>query len=202
MAAATNPTPPGPGTRASLPLAPSLLFYAAMGGAAWIWRWLVDGVGPWAPAREGAEMGALQAGLVGLVAGLGLVGMSRAWTARTASGASLAEAMAGIVAGISLPAVALLALTSGIAEEMLFRGALQPRVGWTLATLLFAAVHYLPRPGLRVWALFALLAGGLFGGLFAWTGSLWAPVVAHVCVNGLNLRWLSKTRPGGAVGRG
>ena len=141
-------------------------------------------------------MGAFQSGLIGLVAGLALVGMSRAWTARTASGAALAEAMAEVVGGLSLPAVVLLALVSGIGEEMLFRGALQPRVGWILATLLFAAAHFLPRPGLRVWALFALLAGGLFGGLFAWTGSLLAPAVAHVSVNALNLHWLSKASPG------
>ena len=196
MAAATNPAPTG-----QLPLVPSLLFYAAMGGAAWVWRWGVDGVGPWAPAGDGVAMGALPSSLIGLVAGLALVGVSRAWTARTESGEALAKALAEAVGGLSLPAVALLALASGIAEEMLFRGALQPRVGWTLATLLFATAHFLPRPRLWVWALFALLAGGLFGGLFAWTGSLLAPAVAHISVNALNLRWPSMAGPEGGPGR-
>ncbi len=188
MAAATKPTPPG------LPLVPSLLFYGALGGIAWIWRWAVDGVGPWAPGSpsSGAGIGLFAGLLIGLGVGLLLVVLSRWWTRRTAAGATLAEALAALVRGLPLGAVALLALASGVGEEMLFRGALQPQVGVVAATLLFGAAHYLPRPGLRIWAVFALLAGALFGLLFEWTGSLAAPAAAHVTVNALNLHHLAR----------
>ncbi|MCP3987337.1 MAG: CPBP family intramembrane metalloprotease [bacterium] len=192
MVVATNPSPPGPGRAPRLPLIPGLSFYAVIALVAWIWRWVADGVGPWAAAERGDPMAALPSGLLGLAVGLVLVAVSRKWTRATASGAILAETLGELVRGLTLPAVVLLALASGIAEEMLFRGALQTQVGWLLASLLFGAAHYLPRPGLRIWALFALLAGGLFGGLFEYTGTLLAPAVAHVTVNGLNLRWLSK----------
>ncbi|MCP5057825.1 MAG: CPBP family intramembrane metalloprotease [bacterium] len=192
MIAATNPSPAGPDEAARFPVVPGLLFYGVIAAVAWVWRWAVDGVGPWAPGPEPAAMGPFTSGLVGLVAGLVLVVLSRMWTSATASGTALAEALGELVRGLSLPAVALLALASGLAEEMLFRGALQAQVGWLLASLLFGAAHYLPGPGLRIWAVFALLAGGIFGGLFVWTGTLVAPVAAHITVNGLNLRWLSR----------
>ncbi|MBW2242176.1 MAG: CPBP family intramembrane metalloprotease [Deltaproteobacteria bacterium] len=192
MIAATNLSPTGQEEAARLPWISGLLFYVAVGGAAWAWRWAVDGVGPWTLGHADEAMGPFAGGLVGVVAGLALVALSRAWTSATASGTALAEALGELVRGLSVPAVALLALASGLAEEMLFRGALQAQVGWLLASLLFGAAHYLPRPGLRIWALFALLAGGIFGGLFLWTGTLAAPVAAHVTVNGLNLRWLSR----------
>lgn len=197
MIAATNLSPAGQEGAARLPLIPGLLFYAAVAGAAWGWRWAVDGVGPWASGQGAAAMGPFTSGLVGFATGLVLVGLSRVWTSATASGTALAEALGELVRGLSLPAVVLLALASGLAEEMLFRGALQSQVGWLLASLLFGAAHYLPRPGLRIWALFAFLAGGIFGGLFIWTGTLVAPVAAHVTVNGLNLRWLSNPVPAG-----
>jgi hypothetical protein len=99
-----------------------------------------------------------------------------------------------VLGPVSLGRAWLFAGASGLAEEAFFRGALQPRVGWLAATLIFAATHFVPAPKLRVWALFALAAGALFGGLFAWTGDLLAPVLAHVLVNALNLRWLGRQR--------
>jgi membrane protease YdiL (CAAX protease family) len=85
-----------------------------------------------------------------------------------------------------------LALSSGIAEEALFRGALQPVVGLVWASLLFALAHLVPRRELLPWSLFSLAAGFLLGGLYAATGNLVAPIVAHVVVNAANLRRLSR----------
>ena len=99
--------------------------------------------------------------------------------------------------GISVPNSLLLALASGMAEEMFFRGALQPQVGWLAASLLFGLLHFIPRRDLLPWAGFAVLVGGLFGALFLWTGNLVAPVVAHVLVNAVNLPMLIR-KYGGA----
>jgi membrane protease YdiL (CAAX protease family) len=163
-----------------------------MAGAALVWRWAVDGVLPWAegpgeqvlpiPWRVGA----------GLAAGLLLVWASREFTARSEAGRTLASELSRLVGPLSARRAFVLAAASGLGEELFFRGALQPRVGWLVATLLFAAAHFVPTPQLRSWAWFALVAGALFGGLFALTGDVLAPALAHALVNGLNLRWLGE----------
>jgi uncharacterized protein len=85
-----------------------------------------------------------------------------------------------------------LALLSGFAEELFFRGAVQGSLGLWLGTAIFALVHTGPHRSFRLWTAFAAVAGLLFGGLFAWRGSLLAPIAAHVLVNAVNLRELSR----------
>ena len=77
-------------------------------------------------------------------------------------------------------------------NPVFFRGALQPRVGLLPASLLFGLAHLAPRRDLALWAGFALLAGLILGALFEYTGNLLAPAIAHVLVNAVNLRWLSR----------
>jgi uncharacterized protein len=91
-----------------------------------------------------------------------------------------------------------LALLSGFAEELFFRGAVQGTLGWVGATLLFGLLHSGPGRAFRLWSLFALLAGGLFGGIMAWRGNLLGPVVGHFLVNAINLRRLA-SRAGDSV---
>jgi membrane protease YdiL (CAAX protease family) len=76
----------------------------------------------------------------------------------------------------------LLALASGIGEEVLFRGWLQAEVGLVAASLLFGAAHVWGR---ETWpyGLYAAGMGGVLGGLLMVTGSLWAPVLAHALNN-------------------
>lgn len=83
------------------------------------------------------------------------------------------------------------ALLSGCSEEILFRGALQPAVGLWLTTLIFGILHVGPTRRFIPWTVMALGAGLLFGGLFACTGNVLAPAVAHALVNFLNLRYLA-----------
>lgn len=98
------------------------------------------------------------------------------------------ERRIGYLLGPLEPAeVVALALLSGFAEELLFRGAMQGSWGFFFTTLVFALVHTGPGPAYRWWTLFAAVAGALLGGLMLWRGNLLAPVVAHVVVNGFNL---------------
>lgn len=172
----------------------AVAFYAALAAAGWFWRVQVDGVGPWS-AEGGARFGLLVSAALGLAVGLVLVWGSRVWTRRSAAGRTLHEALAEVVGGLAPWSCAVLALASGAGEEILFRGALQPRVGLLMASLLFGAAHFVPRPGLRVWSVFAAFAGAVFGLLFETTGSLVAPIVAHATVNGLNLHWIARGAP-------
>jgi hypothetical protein len=107
-------------------------------------------------------------------------------------GRLLAQRLAEILGPLSGAQVVVLALASGLGEEAFFRGALQPRVGLLLASLLFGMAHLVPRRELLPWAGFAALAGVLLGALFDYTGNLLAPATAHVFINAVNLHWLSR----------
>lgn len=105
------------------------------------------------------------------------------------------------------------AVYSSVGEEALFRGWLQPFlvariaddplspsplavVGGIVATsLIFGALHFPMVKELRPWTAFAILAGVIFGALAAWSGSLVAPILAHLLINWLNLRRLAALRP-------
>jgi membrane protease YdiL (CAAX protease family) len=84
-----------------------------------------------------------------------------------------------------------LALLSGFAEELFFRGAVQGTLGVVAATILFGLLHSGPGRELRLWTLFALLAGGVLGLLMQWRGNLLGPVAGHFLVNAVNLRRLA-----------
>ena len=85
-----------------------------------------------------------------------------------------------------------LALLSGFAEELFFRGAMQTAWGWLPATLVFTLLHAGPGSSYRIWTAFALVAGLLFAGLMAWRGNITSTVVAHALVNAVNLQRLSR----------
>lgn len=125
---------------------------------------------------------------------LGLLLLGAWWGAeRTFPLAKELEArLAGALGPISGSEAIALALLSGFAEELFFRGAVQGALGWAAATVLFGLLHSGPGKAFRLWTLFALLAGGLMGGLMAWRGNLLGPVAGHVLVNAVNLRRLAR----------
>ncbi|MSR75680.1 MAG: CPBP family intramembrane metalloprotease [Planctomycetes bacterium] len=93
-----------------------------------------------------------------------------------------------------------LALLSGITEEILFRGTLQPWMGYVFTSVLFGVLHFMPHPVFLPWTVFALVGGFVFGALYDWTGTLLAPIAAHVTVNGLNL-WIIVRGPASKASR-
>ncbi|HVS04089.1 MAG TPA: CPBP family intramembrane glutamic endopeptidase [Thermoanaerobaculia bacterium] len=88
-----------------------------------------------------------------------------------------------------------LALLSGVAEEVFFRGAVQPSWGYPLATVLFAVLHTGRGRAMWLWTAAALFAGALLGGLMLWRGTLLAPIVAHFLVNAIQLDRLLTAAP-------
>ena len=171
----------------------ALFFYGAMGCIALLWRmWtpgasiLYPGVVPETPLPLGAPLAA------GIAVGLLSLGLSELMTRFTELGEALADTLGESLMGIGRADAILLALASGIGEEMFFRGALQPAVGWLLASLIFGACHFLPRKELALWSLYAVGMGGVLGGLYIYTGHLIAPIAAHVVINGVNLPRLAR----------
>lgn len=138
---------------------------------------------------RGPSVGHLLAavGLGGLVvgashlAGRALPVVGRAW-----------RALEDLLGPLDRRAALTLALVSGVAEELLFRGALWPHLGLAGTSLLFGLVHVLPRRALAVYPVFATLVGLLLGLLREGSGSVVPPMVAHVLVNGTNLLLLAR----------
>ena len=75
-----------------------------------------------------------------------------------------------------LPITAVL-LVVGPCEELLWRGLVQERAGFALALAGYAAVHLWERKAVLILA--AVVGGAFWGGLFAWRGTLVAPLVSH-----------------------
>ena len=161
----------------------------AIGGALWVGgregraiplALFVDPSGWWVDLGLGLGAGALLLALWQL--GLRLV----------PSASSLESKLGELLRGVETPEVVALALLSGFAEELFFRGAVQGAWGWPLATLLFALLHVGPGTAFRSWTAFAAIAGLLFAGLMEWRQNLLAAVVAHALVNAINLARLTR----------
>ena len=170
-----------------------LLFYGGLIAAALVWRMGFYGESIlFATASDAARASSegVRWGrdlLIGLAAGGFVIALSDFATRRWLRGERLARSLARALGPIGRADALLLALASGLGEELLFRGALQPRVGLVLASLLFACAHFVPRRELLPWTAFALLAGLFFGLLYKTTGNILAPVAAHTLVNAVNL---------------
>lgn len=89
----------------------------------------------------------------------------------------------------------LVAVFSGVGEEVFFRGAVQQEFGILVASLLFGFAHVGPDRRYLLWTAWAVLAGFVFGWLFWATGGLLAPVTAHAAHNAVTLLLWKRSRP-------
>ena len=76
-----------------------------------------------------------------------------------------------------------------------FRGLLVPIVGVVPPALLFGLVHQMKGPSRWVWAGWATVVGLMLGAVFALTGSLVGPLLAHAVINAANLAYLRDHDP-------
>ncbi len=184
-----SPLHPGVKLERRVPPFYAAFFYAFPAAVSWIW---LNAQNPrltrelWMPADWYVDLS------IGVGVGLGLVGVSVlfgrwfAWTRRL-------EAEFGWILGAQKKwEIVWIALLSGCAEEYLFRGALQQKFGLVVATLVFAVIHWPLNRNVWTWPLVAGAIGLLLGGLAIWTGSILAPVAAHVVNNFVNLNRLTR----------
>ena len=132
---------------------------------------------------------------LGLAGGALLIGTWRLMRSLSGRARELEVKLGKMLGPLQPVEVAGLALLSGFAEELFFRGAMQASWGWIPTTIVFALLHTGPGRGYRMWTLFAGIAGLLLAGLMLWRGNLMAPVIAHVLVNGVNLSRLETGSP-------
>ncbi len=173
-----DPLPPETARRAAG------VFYGVLAGAGLLWCRLRTGA--WLPSSlaggdplAGVGLGVATAGVEIAVTGILL---ERAPCFRR-----LAEEFRGLLGPLDTRTAAVLALASGPAEEIFFRGAMQPVFGLAATSLLFGLVHCGPGRRYLVWTAFAVVMGFLLGGILELTGSLLGPILVHTAVNGVNL---------------
>jgi len=162
-------------------LAAELALAGAGVGLAWVLRrerlWLFAAL----PAAEAARAGGL-----GLLAGAGAACLVLAACYGMPAYRRALEAVVLPVFRRILPVqLAVASVTAGVAEEMFFRGALQPSLGVVLTAALFGLVHWFGQPGLGAYGVTAGAIGLVFGLAYQATGTLMVPVVAHASYNGL-----------------
>lgn len=85
-----------------------------------------------------------------------------------------------------------LGVLSGIGEELLFRGGLQPYLGLLATSMLFGLVHLGPGGKVNTWSLAAGIVGLLFGYVFQQTGNLLPGIIAHSTINFVSITMLHK----------
>ncbi len=170
------------------------LFYAVLAVLAALWRVRWAGEPLFFVDVAAQERGVHWPGdlLLGLGAGALVIAISYLITRFSAAGELLARRLAGALGPLSIWQTTFLALISGFAEEVFFRGAVQPRVGLIAASVAFGIAHFVPRREFYLWTVFSVLAGALLGFLFEHTGNLIAPIAAHTLVNAVNLPILAR----------
>jgi CAAX protease family protein len=170
------------------------IFYLALAVAGLVWIGLAAG-GP-IPLRLFADPHRWPLDLaLGAAAGLLLVGIWRLGRRFVPAARELNDQLARLLGGLTRADALGLALLSGFAEELFFRGAVQGALGWLPASLLFGLLHTGPGRAFRLWTLFALSAGFLFAGLVLWRGNLLPAIVGHALVNAINLTELAGQEP-------
>jgi membrane protease YdiL (CAAX protease family) len=147
----------------------------------------------WLGAR-GAASFLLSLGL-GLPLGALTIVSTRIVVRRASWGHALHAALRPAVHSADDVTVLAVAAASSAGEELLFRGLLVPIVGVFLSSVLFGAVHQVRGPARWAWMAWATLMGLLFAAVFASTGSLAGPLVAHAAINHSNLRFLRDHDP-------
>jgi membrane protease YdiL (CAAX protease family) len=132
---------------------------------------------------------------VGLAFSALIVVTTRALVPRISWARALHRQLRPIATGISFTGIGVLAVLSAVGEELFFRGLLQLWVGLVPQALLFGFLHQVPGQSRWVWVSWATLVGLALGAMFALTGSLVGPLVAHAIINGLNLSYLKQHDP-------
>ena len=162
-------------------LAMSAVAFAALGG-----RGDLEALIPWTIQDAGIAL------LFGVSVGFGVVALSRVAANSFPWAAALTEEFRALVGDLNHREVLIAAALSSVGEEVLFRGVLQPALGLWIAAAIFGILHIGPNRRFIPWTIMAFAAGLIFGGMFMWSGSLLAPILAHFTVNYLNLRYLAQ----------
>jgi membrane protease YdiL (CAAX protease family) len=120
---------------------------------------------------------------------------SRVLVARTRWARRLHASLRGVWLGKSGLQLALVSGLAAVSEELFFRAALGPAIGFVASSALFGAAHLASRDSSLPWALWAFAMGLLFSGLYLLSGTLLAPIIAHWLINYENMQYICNYDP-------
>jgi uncharacterized protein len=176
----------------------AVLAYAAMAGGALAMLeiedrspWLVENAWLGLPTHVAHTYGIT----LGVTFGFAIAAATRVLVPRVGWARQLHRELRPFAAGMSSGVILCLALLSGVGEELLFRGLLQPYLGVIGQSIVFGLLHQVRGPSRWVWAAWATAIGLAFGAMFALTGSLLGPIAGHAVINALNLFYLRSHDP-------
>ncbi len=185
-----------------VPFAAAVVYWPLLAvGALGSWYWTGSLSGP-AYAPERVLWDALGGAVLALVITFSTIGLTR----RLHALRELEGEFRRVLGKVRTSQIIGLAVLSGTGEELVFRGILQVLFtderflglgqwpGLLSTAFVFGALHFLPHKVFWPWTLFALFVGLLTGWLFAWRGSLVAPIMLHITLNAMNLQLISTGR--------
>jgi membrane protease YdiL (CAAX protease family) len=149
--------------------------------ACWIQLAQLDIVSEFAVTRKVAIIGVL-GGLGTAVSGFAIIFVGRLFKNSIKWIDALRQIIYAEVAplfkDLNLADIVLIAVSSGFCEESFFRGVMQTQIGLIPTSIIFGLVHC-PAPRYLSYGLWAAGAGLFLGYLRDYTGSVWAPIIAH-----------------------
>jgi uncharacterized protein len=153
---------------------------------------------PWLPLTRTVSLST--SALLGLSLATGVILLTRVAVARSVRARRLHCELRPVARDFTLGQILLVAGLSSLGEELLFRGLLVPALGIVASAVLFGLAHQIKGPSRWVWVGWAAAVGGALGLIFALTGSLVGPLIAHAVVNAVNLTYLRDHDPAAAGG--
>jgi membrane protease YdiL (CAAX protease family) len=150
---------------------------------------------PWLALRK--PVGIALSAVLGLALAALVIGATRIVVVRFEWGRRLHRDLRPMARDLSLGHILLLAGLSSLGEELLFRGLLTPAIGVVMGGALFGLAHQISGPSRWVWVGWAAVIGMGLGSVFAATGSLLGPLLAHAIMNAANLAFLRDNAPRG-----
>ncbi|MFO0586457.1 MAG: CPBP family intramembrane glutamic endopeptidase [Polyangiaceae bacterium] len=148
---------------------------------------------PWLHLKKPAGVAASAA--LGFLLSLLAIAATRIVVSRFAWGRRLHRDLRPTARDLTTAQIFLLAGLSSLGEELLFRGVLTPAIGVVMSAALFGLAHQMGGPSRWVWVGWAIVVGIGLGAVFAATGSLLGPLLAHAITNTVNLAYLRDHDP-------
>jgi hypothetical protein len=177
-----------------------ITFYGAAALVGFFWHAIAqDSNDIWRVDPEQGWQTLLWTPLVGAAVGLVVVQLFRALEGRFAWLPSLHAEFRALLGRPAPQELILLAATSAVGEELIFRGAMLDAWGLWPSTIVFALLHIPPKLALWPWTASSLAIGLLLGELTLLTGNLGAAVVAHFVINLQNLFYITRNPPRPAI---
>jgi CAAX protease family protein len=132
--------------------------------------------------------------LIGLSAAAFVIGLS-IFSSKNFFWAQLIEdEFSKVLVPLQIWEIALVAFLSGLVEETLFRGAIQPVLGLVPTSLLFGLAHFVPRKVFLPWSVYATFAGFLLGSVAELRRNLFPVILAHFVINFVLILVLNRRR--------